>query len=115
MNPRRLIVNADDYGRTLAVSRGIRQAHRQGIVTSTSVMMNMPNADEDLHLAQLEVPRLGLGVHLTLTAGRPLCAPENVPTLVDDEGQFWRLEDFILRLDGINLNEVLLEWHLQAE
>jgi predicted glycoside hydrolase/deacetylase ChbG (UPF0249 family) len=68
----RLIVNADDYGRTPGVSRGIREAHRRGIVTSTTCMMNMPAVVDDIALALEETPRLGLGVHLVLTSGRPL-------------------------------------------
>lgn len=115
MNYRRLIVNADDYGRTPNVSRGIRQAHLKGIVTSTTAMMNMPNVDDDLRLALEETPRLGLGVHLTLTAGRPVSAWENVPSLVDGEGKFWTLGEFTDRLDGINLDEVRVEWRSQAE
>jgi len=45
---RQLIVNADDYGRTPGVTRGILRAHQRGIVTSATVMMNMPYASESL-------------------------------------------------------------------
>ena len=73
-------------GRTQNVAGGIRRAHWEGIVTSTTAMMNMPNVEEDLRLALEETPRLGLGVHLVLTAGRPLSAPGQVPSLVDRDG-----------------------------
>ena len=76
---KRLIVNADDFGRTHQVSDGILSAHCDGIVTSTTVMMSMPGAARDLTRALAEAPKLGLGVHLVFTAGRPLLPPEWVP------------------------------------
>ncbi len=59
MNNIRLIVNSDDYGRSSEVSRGIRDAHTNGIVSSTTCMMNFPNIDADLALALQETPDLG--------------------------------------------------------
>ena len=110
----RLIVNADDYARTPEVARGIRQAHRRGIVTSTTAMMNMPGAGQDLHLALGECPRLGLGVHLVLTSGRPLSSPSRVPSLVDGDGNFRPLERFLAGLDSVRVGEVEAEWRAQV-
>jgi len=84
---KRLIVNADDYGRTPAVSRGILQAHGAGIVTSTTVMINQPGIREQLAWA-LEQPGLGLGLHLVFSAWQPVLSPEEVPNLVDGQGAF---------------------------
>lgn len=83
-----LIVNADDLGMSDAVTRGILDAHRNGIVTSSSAMMNAPNARAGLETALRDAPELGLGLHLTLTWGRPLLPPERVPSLVDAHGAF---------------------------
>ena len=63
----RLIVNADDYGRSANVSRGIRDSYLNGILTSTTCMMNMPTVAEDIKIAQHETPDLGMGVHLVLS------------------------------------------------
>src|SRR6266545_2812134 len=92
--PRQLVVNADDYGLTRGVSRGIREGYRLGIVTSSTAMMNMPGVGEDLRLALEETPRLGLGVHLVLTAGRPALTPDQVPGLVSSEGRFLPHDEF---------------------
>ena len=73
---KRLIINADDYGRSPDISRGIRQAHLHGVVTSTTCMMNIPTTAADIAVAVRETPQLGLGVHLVLTMGRPVSAPE---------------------------------------
>ena len=69
--PRQLVVNADDFGISRGVNRGIVEAHRQGIVTSASLMPNLPSAEDALTRATT-FPGLGLGLHLTLTAGAPL-------------------------------------------
>ena len=62
---RYLIVNGDDFGMSPPVSRGIIEAHRRGILTSTSLMVNRPAAEEAAALAR-EAPRLGVGLHLEL-------------------------------------------------
>lgn len=111
----RLIVNSDDYCRTSPISRGVREAHLRGIVSSTTCMMNFPNAAEDITAALKETPNLGLGVHLVLTSGAPLSPPEEVPSLVTAENRFPGLGLFLERLDGVNAAEVKAEWRRQIE
>lgn len=110
-----LIVNADDYGRSAGVSRGIREAHRRGIVTSTTCMMNFPTTANDIALALQEAPRLGLGVHLVLTAGRPLLPAAQVPTLTTVSGEFYKLAKFTPHRHNINPAEAKAEWRTQIE
>ncbi|MGB8645503.1 MAG: carbohydrate deacetylase [Anaerolineae bacterium] len=110
-----LIINADDYGFTPGVSRGIRQAHLDGIVTSTTAMMNMPGAESALRDAMALTPNLGLGVHLTLTAGRPLLSADKVRTLVDAQGQFLRPAGLAARGATIDLEHVRAEWRAQID
>ncbi|MBN2302991.1 MAG: ChbG/HpnK family deacetylase, partial [Anaerolineae bacterium] len=83
-----LIVNADDFGISPRVSEGIIEAHQRGIVTSTSVMAHMPAAGDAIRRAQQEAPRLGLGLHLTLSFGPPAAPAEEVSSLVTPEGTF---------------------------
>jgi predicted glycoside hydrolase/deacetylase ChbG (UPF0249 family) len=85
---RRLIVNADDFGLTAGVSRGILRAHRDGIVTSTTLLVNR-DADPVL-LAELKASGLGVGLHMNLTLGAPLARPERIASIVDAEGRFIR-------------------------
>jgi predicted glycoside hydrolase/deacetylase ChbG (UPF0249 family) len=85
---RTLIVNADDFGLTGGVSRGILEAYRTGIVTSTTVIVNRP-----IHPALVEellASRLGVGLHLNLTLGSPVSDPGRVPSLVGVQGTFMR-------------------------
>lgn len=60
-----LIVNADDFGLSPGVNRGILRAHEHGILTSTSLMVRWPAAAEAVRLARAH-PRLGLGLHVDL-------------------------------------------------
>ena len=74
-----LVVNADEFGLSPEVSRGILQAHRNGIVTSTSVLGNCPNLEEVKALLAT-APALGVGVQLTLLRGLPISDPGSIPT-----------------------------------
>jgi chitin disaccharide deacetylase len=82
---RRLIVNADDFGLTPGVSEGILAAHRHGIVTSTTVLVNRPIA-RDLR-DRLLGSGLGIGLHVNLTLGEPLTRGRS---LVGADGRFVR-------------------------
>lgn len=83
---RQLIINSDDFGYTPAVSRGIVEAHRAGVLTSTSLLANLDGFEDAVRLAREEAPALGIGVHLNLVQGAPLA---RVPTLIDPRtGEF---------------------------
>jgi chitin disaccharide deacetylase len=84
---RRLIVNADDFGRSPSINRAVIQAHREGILTTASLMVNEPACDEAVALAR-DNPRLGVGLHLTLLCGKSALSHDQIPGLVDREGHF---------------------------
>ncbi len=112
---KRLIINSDDYGRTPDISRGIREAHLRGVVTSTTCMMNIPTTALDIALALKETPRLGLGVHLVLTMGKPISPREAVPSIVDENGNHLKYDSFIANLPNLNMDEAKTEWCAQVE
>src|SRR5260370_16984488 len=84
---KRLVVNADDFGWSEGVNRGIVEAYRNGIVTSATVLANGAAFDGATQLARQE-RRLGVGVHLNLSDGAPLLARWEVPSLGNEGGQF---------------------------
>jgi predicted glycoside hydrolase/deacetylase ChbG (UPF0249 family) len=82
---RRLIVNADDYGRSDGVTDGILAAQRAGIVTSATLMVAYPAAERAARLARRQ-PALGLGLHLALTGGPSVLPAEALPSLAAGDG-----------------------------
>ena len=112
---RRLIVNADDYGRTPSVSRGICDAHLKGLVTTTTVMINLPGALEDVRRGIDCAPALAFGVHLNLTCGKPLTPPDRVPTLIDADGWFQGKDLIFSNPEILDLAEVKMECKAQIE
>jgi hopanoid biosynthesis associated protein HpnK len=84
---RRLIVNADDFGRSSSINQAVVRAHREGILTSASLMVNEPGCNEAVKLAK-ENPGLGVGLHLTLLVGHSALPPDKIPGLVNDRGEF---------------------------
>jgi predicted glycoside hydrolase/deacetylase ChbG (UPF0249 family) len=112
---RQLIVNADDHGLTPAVSAGIRQAHYEGIVTSTTTLMCRPSAADDLARLRAECPGIAAGVHLCVTEFRPLSPPAEVPTLVTADGTFRGFDEFRVSFDAIDLGELRRELVRQLE
>jgi hopanoid biosynthesis associated protein HpnK len=113
--PRNLIVNADDLGWTAGVNRGIAEAHRNGIVTSASLLANGQAFAEAVELARA-TPGLGVGVHLNLSDGPPTAPTEAVPSLLNDAGEFEGGPDGLLLKIAtrvLSMREVEIEWDAQ--
>ncbi|WP_163100403.1 chitin disaccharide deacetylase [Peribacillus alkalitolerans] len=105
----KLIVNADDFGFSRGVNHGIIDSHVNGIVNSTTMMMNMDAVDHAVELAKLH-PRLKVGIHLVLTCGKPLS--DNVPSLIDEHGNF---KSQSILDETVSLEEVEKEWSAQID
>lgn len=84
---RRLIVNADDFGRSPSINEAVIRAHREGILTTASLMVNEPPCAEAVSLAR-QNPRLGVGLHIALLFGRSALSPGQIPALVNSRGEF---------------------------
>jgi predicted glycoside hydrolase/deacetylase ChbG (UPF0249 family) len=104
-----LIVNGDDFGVAPGVSRGIIRAHREGIVTSTSVMVTMPHAADAINIAHREAGELGLGLHLSLTAGLPVSPVEEIPCLIGSNGRFRSKTEITTSLSVLDMEQIELE------
>jgi len=114
---KKIIVHADDFGLSEKVNEGILYAHREGILTSTSIMACGPAFDHAVHLIK-EVDSLDIGVHLTAIEERPLLSPLYIPSLVTKEGRFYPHAKHFLKnylLGRISLEEVRLEFTKQIE
>jgi len=84
---RRLIVNADDFGRSDSINQAVIRSHREGILTTTSLMVNEQACERAVALAR-ENPRMGVGLHLTLLMGHSALKPSKIPGLVNSQAEF---------------------------
>jgi predicted glycoside hydrolase/deacetylase ChbG (UPF0249 family) len=112
---RKLIVNADDFGLTAGVNRGIVESNSGGVVSSTTLMANGP-AFEDAVVAARSVPNLSIGCHVVLVDGTPVSPPNAVDTLLAvrsaEPGKFYSsLSAFAARamLGGFDRDQLVTE------
>lgn len=133
----KLVVNADDYGMTKSISKGILRAHRGGIVTSVSIVTNTPSFAETIEwVRDLEIDK---GIHLTLNSGMPLSVPVPDLPIINRDGRFylsplqtpvfyfksrfnwrqWVLDEFRRQIDklyaaGVNVTHLDSHFHVHA-
>ena len=114
---KRILIKADDYGFTEAVSLGILLAHKNGIVKNTGMMVNMPAALEASKWIK-EFPDLCLGLHANLTTGVPCSDTIEIPSLVGEDGLFIsskiRRAQFVDGFDPFVYNDVKKECESQV-
>lgn len=106
-----LIINADDFGYSKAVNLGIMESHINGVLTSTTLMANMPGVDHAVSLLK-DMPNLCVGAHLTLTCGKPILG-EKVSTLIKENEYFFKLEDVENKVVQMDISEIYEEWKTQ--
>jgi hopanoid biosynthesis associated protein HpnK len=112
-----VIINADDFGLSPGVNRGIVAAFRDGVLTSTTMLVNLPSFDDAVRLAR-ENPDLPVGIHLSLLWGRPISDPATIASLVEPDGQFPRSLSVLARryfLGTLNLEHVRTEFRAQVD
>jgi chitin disaccharide deacetylase len=107
----KLIVNADDFGFSRGVNYGIIDAYQDGIVNSTTMMVNTPGTEHAVKLAK-QHPGLAVGIHLTLTFGKAVS--NNVPSITDNNN-FFRIDKNYHNPSGIIVEEVEQEWDAQIQ
>ncbi len=110
---KRLIINGDDFGYSHAVNLGIAESHVRGVLTSTTLMANMAGTDHAVKLSK-EMPNLDIGIHLTLTCGKPILE-KSVNSLVKEDGYFYGLGDFEKGMVNIDEDELYSEWKAQID
>ena len=109
---KRVIINADDFGMCEGNTLGTISAHKNGILTSATCMMNMPYASLALEEAK-KYPDFGVGIHLTLTVGRPLV--DGAKSFTDENGNFRKKSTYPDRQPHADHEELYTEWKAQIE
>jgi hopanoid biosynthesis associated protein HpnK len=110
-----LILNADDFGYTRGVNEGIIRAHRDGILTSATLMANGPAFDDAVERGKAN-PALGIGCHLVLTGGFAVAPWEEIPSLVGPDGRLPEsLGDLVARVSSGSVRTKEIERELRAQ
>ena len=100
---------------THGVNEGIVRAHREGVLTSATIMANGAAFEDAVEHAKAN-PRLGVGCHIVLVGGPAIAQSKEIPSLADEQGQLpASLPAFLARLSSrrIKLNDIEREIHAQ--
>lgn len=106
-----VLFNADDFGLIKGITDGIVQSHIDGVVQSTTMMMNGHAVDYAVQLAK-QTPTLNVGIHLVLTWGKPISS--DVPGLLGNDGDF-KYKNTFAEMEPPDPAEVEKEWRAQME
>lgn len=111
---KRLIVNADDFGFNREITDGIVKSHLDGVVTSTTLMVNMPAVEYAIGRSN-DCPDMSVGLHVNLTLGKPVSSPTSVPSLVQANGEFLDRPTFFRRANRGQLRSQDLRREIRAQ
>jgi hopanoid biosynthesis associated protein HpnK len=110
-----VILNADDFGLTRGINEGIIRAHREGILTSATLMATGPAFDDAVGRAKLN-PELGIGCHLVLTGGIAVAPPDKIPSLARQDGRLPEsLGALVVRVSSGQVRTEDVETELRAQ
>jgi predicted glycoside hydrolase/deacetylase ChbG (UPF0249 family) len=115
-----IVVNADDLGVSRGATLGIVKAHLEGVVTSASLAPSGADYQYAVAIVRKDCPDLGVGLHFTLSAGKPVSSPTDVPLLVDQRAYFkWEFVSLFRTLgwkkDGKLLEQIEIELEAQIQ
>ena len=110
----KIITTADDYGMCEVVDKAIDAGIENGFITTTNVMVNMESLHNAKNLRE-RYPHISIGIHWNVTTGKPISQPEEIPSLVDSNGEFWKISEFKRRYSKGLIFEAELEKELEAQ
>jgi len=113
---KRLIINADDFGMNDEVNVGTKEGVREGIITSVSVMTNMPYFDDAIKFLKRN-KKISVGLHFNITEGGSVLPPKEVSSLIREDDKFFYWPQLITRslLNNLDLKQVEKELKAQYD
>jgi predicted glycoside hydrolase/deacetylase ChbG (UPF0249 family) len=110
------VINADDLGVSRGATLGIVRAHLDGVVTSASLAPTGADYQHAVEITRRDCPELGIGLHFTLSAGKPVSKPADVPLLVDQQGNFrWEFISLLRTLRLQRSGDLLVQIEIELE
>ncbi|MGI8420269.1 MAG: carbohydrate deacetylase [Candidatus Levyibacteriota bacterium] len=111
---KKLIINADDFGMSKEVNEGTKEGIRQGIITSVSVMANMPYFDDAIRFLKKH-PQISVGLHFNITEGKSLLIPKDAKNLIREDDYFYHWPHMIGRVATKNIKPTEIEQELKKQ
>lgn len=106
---RYLIITADDFGASEAINSGVYDGINYGIINTVAAMVTFDDAAKSIKKLHRKNRKIGIGLHLSISSGKPVSQPNNVKTLIDDNGFFKDIDTQLANLNNISLLEVKSE------
>lgn len=107
---RKLIITADDYGMSKSVNEAIKEGIELNVIKSTNVMLGMDYCRNIVDIKK-RFPKVSIGIHWTLTAGKSVEKEERIQTLIDKDGFFLSRPVFVRKF---NKGEIKID-HIYRE
>jgi len=111
---KKLIINADDFGMSREVNDGTKKGVKQGIITSVSVMVNMPYFNDAIQFIK-KYPQVSVGLHFNITEGKPVLLPKDVESLIREDDNFYYWPNLIGREIFKNIKQDEIEQELRKQ
>ena len=111
---KKLIINADDFGMSKEVNEGTKIGIKQGIITSVSVMTNMPYFNEAVRFLK-KYPHVSVGLHFNITEGKSLLLPKDAKNLIREDDNFYHWPHMIGRVASKQITRNELEGELKKQ
>jgi predicted glycoside hydrolase/deacetylase ChbG (UPF0249 family) len=108
-----LIITADDFGASKNINEGIELAADKNAITAISALTNFSESLPDLKRISEKHPDISIGAHLNITTGRPILCAEQIPSLVNAEGDFYTINELLSRTGNISTDDLRKELRAQ--
>ncbi len=106
---RYLIVTADDFGVSKQINDGIIEAVKNGFVNTIAAMITFENAIKSIKKFHRKNRKVGIGLHISITSGKPVTPLHKVKSLINKKGIFKNIDELLADISKINLLEVKTE------
>lgn len=111
---KKLIINADDFGMSNEVNEGTKKGISQGIITSVSVMVNMPHFEDAIKFLKKN-PRVSVGLHFNITEGKSLLLPKDAKNLIREDDSFYHWPQLVTRVASKSIKKTEIENELKKQ
>lgn len=114
-NNRNVILTADDYGASDFIDKGIIRGIKEGCINTVSAMINFDRSVDAIKKLKKDYPDVAIGLHVSITAGKPLSKIQYIDSIVDEEGLFYNLPEFLKNIKIVSLTQIMKETRLQLQ